>query len=145
VKLDPASAWLNRFAAPSNGRICPDGFRYKWMRLLELCGWTQREKSRDKLRAWKFLKPWPANALRHSFASYLYELTGNAPVVCSRLGHADDDLLFEHYRALTRKGSGLRFFSLTPDKLARENIVPMPAATPREPVSPASQAAVARS
>ena len=55
----------------------------------------------------------------------LYEVTGNAALVSSRLGHhgADAALLFEHYRGLTKHGDGYRYFSLQP---SAPNIVPMP-------------------
>jgi len=109
--LDPAGAWLRACPAPSTGRVTPAAFRYRWMRLLEICGWTRRDPD---TKQWIFEKPWPSNALRHTYASMLFELTSNAPLVSTRLGHADGDLLFEHYRALVKKGEGRRFFSLTP-------------------------------
>ena len=58
----------------------------------------------------------------------LYELTGNAALVSSRLGHHGTDaaLLFEHYRGMTKHGDGYRYFSLQP---CASNIVPMPVRT----------------
>lgn len=95
VRLDPVSGWLATCPPPRNGRACPDQFRSKWLRLLEGCGWTRHD---PKTWRWTFLRPWPANAMRHNYASMLYELTGNAALVSSRLGHhgADAALLFEH-------------------------------------------------
>ena len=54
--------------------------------------------------------------MRHSYASMLYELTGSAALVSSRLGHHGTDaaLLFEHYRGITKHGDGHRYFSLQP-------------------------------
>ena len=54
----------------------------------------------------------------------LYELTGNAALVSSRLGHHGTDaaLLFEHYRGMTKHGEGHRYFRLQPPD---SNIVPM--------------------
>lgn len=113
VRLDPVSRWLTVFPPPSNGRVCPDKFRSKWLRLLELSGWTHHD---PKTWRWTFLRPWPANSARHTYASMLYELTGNAALVSSRLGHhgADAALLFEHYRGITKHGDGQRYFCLGP-------------------------------
>lgn len=123
VTLDPASAWLAACPPPANGRVRPDGFRYKWSRLLEICGWMARD---SKTKRWSFVRPWPANGLRHTFASMAYNLTNDAALVASRLGHADDGaLLFEHYRALVGQGDGSRFFSLKPAQPA--NVVAFPA------------------
>lgn len=67
---------------------------------------------------------WPKNAMRHSFASYLYEVTGEIIKVITQLGQRSEDVMFTHYRTLTDKGAGEEYFSLTPPKPA-ENIVPM--------------------
>ena len=52
--------------------------------------------------------------LRHSYASYAYELTGDAAKVAAELGHTDTSMLFKHYRGLVAPGSGKQFFSIMP-------------------------------
>ena len=62
--------------------------------------------------------------MRHSYASYLYEMTGDSTKVITQLGQLSEEVMFTHYRTLTDKGAGAKYFSLTPPKPA-ENIVPM--------------------
>lgn len=52
--------------------------------------------------------------LRHSYASYAYELSGDAAKTASELGHVDTAMLFRHYRGIVPPGSGARFFSICP-------------------------------
>lgn len=57
---------------------------------------------------------YPKDVLRHSYASYLYELTRDAPLVAAELGHTTTTMLFKHYRALAPAGSGAEYFSIVP-------------------------------
>lgn len=57
--------------------------------------------------------------LRHSYASYAYELTGDAAKVAAELGHTDTSMLFKHYRGLVPPHAGSRYFSITPDSVAQ--------------------------
>lgn len=59
-------------------------------------------------------KEFPADVMRHSFASYLYELTHDATLVASELGHSNTTMLFKHYRALAISGSGKEYFNIFP-------------------------------
>ena len=52
--------------------------------------------------------------LRHSYASYAYELTGDAAKTASELGHVDTLMLFCHYRGVVPPNSGREFFSIFP-------------------------------
>ena len=90
-----------------------------------MCGWIRHDPETCQ---WTFLRPWPANGARHTYASMLYELTGNAALVSSRLGHhgADAALLFEHYGGLTKHDDGHRYFSLQP---SAPSVIPMSAGT----------------
>lgn len=45
------------------------------------------------------------NVMRHSFASYYYEITRDAEQTRYRLGHTTDDILFTHYRQLVARTS----------------------------------------
>ena len=67
------------------------------------------------------INSWPSNAMRHSFASYHFELHGNSQKTTIELGHKTDDLLFSHYRSLTKKGSGSQYFSIFPTKIETNN------------------------
>ena len=57
---------------------------------------------------------WNANAMRHSFGSYHYALHEDSMWTSKELGHkANDDVLFEFYRALTTKAQGEKYFSIS--------------------------------
>ncbi len=58
---------------------------------------------------------WKRNALRHSFGTYHYSLHGNSLETARLLGHkSNDQVLFDHYRALATKEQGEAFFSIVP-------------------------------
>lgn len=57
---------------------------------------------------------WPHDCLRHSFATYAYEMTTDAPGVSAELGHSGTDIFFRHYRALACPGDGARWFAIAP-------------------------------
>ena len=57
---------------------------------------------------------WSQDVCRHCFASYEYELTGNANATAAQMGHIrNTDTMFRYYRALVEPGSGKQFFALT--------------------------------
>lgn len=58
--------------------------------------------------------PWPHNALRHSFASYLMALSQNETHVASQMGNSPS-IIFKHYRAVVRPSVARSYFELTPD------------------------------
>lgn len=107
---DNAVMWLRHFGLNATGPIRAKNHR----KLVEL--------SRDQAG----IKKWPKNAMRHSFASYHFELHGDSKKTANELGHRGEDLLFSHYRSLTKKGSGSQYFSILPDK-TESNITQIPA------------------
>ena len=60
--------------------------------------------------------------LRHSYASYAYELTGDAAKVAAELGHTDTSMLFRHYRGVVPPGSGSKFFSIMPSRVVAQTL-----------------------
>ena len=59
---------------------------------------------------------WPADVMRHSFASYLLAKTGNAAEVAMQLGHSQgSSVLWDHYRALVSPEDAERFFGIYPE------------------------------
>ena len=60
---------------------------------------------------------WKHDCLRHSFASYAYELTKNAAAVAADMGHHGTDIFFRHYRALSHPGDGEKWFAIHPESI----------------------------
>lgn len=56
---------------------------------------------------------WTQDVLRHSFASYAYEATGDAAATAAEMGHRGTDIFFRHYRGLVPPGSGAAWFAVT--------------------------------
>lgn len=59
-------------------------------------------------------RPWPANALRHSFASYHLAISQNAAKTALELGHRDTAILFQHYREVVTAEEAAAFWALRP-------------------------------
>jgi integrase len=92
-----ALSWLAEFKQ-ATGPLSPPDCPHRLGRLVKGAGF----------------KKWPKNALRHSFGSYHFALTDNAPETSARLGHKGDEVLFEHYRALADKDEAGLYFAITP-------------------------------
>lgn len=60
------------------------------------------------------LPTWPKNCARHSYATYRYELTRDAHLVASELGHTGTAIFIRHYRALAHPGTGTTYFNILP-------------------------------
>ncbi len=58
------------------------------------------------------IKNWPANALRHSFASYHLAHFRDAAALALQLGHHGTALLFRHYREMVHPDEAARYWRL---------------------------------
>lgn len=64
-----------------------------------------------------WVSTWNNNATRHSFGTYHYALHGDPIKTAVQMGHkSNDQVLFDHYRALATKEQGEAFFSIEPPK-----------------------------
>jgi integrase len=64
-----------------------------------------------------WVSTWNNNAIRHSFGTYHFALYGDPIKTAVQMGHkSDDQVLFDHYRALAKKEEGRAFFSIEPPK-----------------------------
>lgn len=71
---------------------------------------------------------WETNDTRHSFGSYHFAKNGDSIRTSNEMGHRQGDaVLFNHYRSLTTKAEGERFFSISPMKKLGE-LIPISAA-----------------
>src|ERR1035437_7955500 len=57
---------------------------------------------------------WPANALRHSFASYHLAHFKNAAATAAELGHTSPTMLYKHYRELVRPDVAAQWWQIAP-------------------------------
>jgi integrase len=105
-----AVAWLQTFGVKRSGPIAPIGILRRFRKLVKASA-TKAASAAPPI-AWP--QRWPANAMRHSFASYFFAKTSNAAETCARLGQRSDDVLFQHYRSLVKRADAERFFQLVP-------------------------------
>jgi len=88
----------------------------------------------DETKAGIKLRPWPHNALRHSYASYHIGKFQDAPKLALQMGHTSAHLVFQHYREIVLPDDAEAFWNLTPAKV-------LPAAGRIIPLSPGKVAA----
>ena len=106
VKVLPnLEAWLLPFARTS-GRVAPANLRAHVL----------------ASRAQAGIVDWPANALRHSFASYHIAHFNDASALALQLGHTSEALIFRHYREVVRPSEAATYWQIAP-KYTAKNIV----------------------
>jgi integrase len=89
--------WLEPYRG-RRGPICPPAL---YERLCE-----------DRQRAG--ILQWPANAARHSFASYHLAAFRDVKDLALEMGHTRSEVTFRHYRELVRPSEGERFWKIVP-------------------------------
>ena len=57
---------------------------------------------------------WKQDVMRHSFATYAYDVCHDAAAVAAEMGHQGTGVFFKHYRALAEPGEGKRYFAIRP-------------------------------
>ena len=57
---------------------------------------------------------WPANVLRHSFASYHLAYYRNSATTAAELGHTSPAMLYKHYRELVKPDAAAQWWELLP-------------------------------
>jgi len=68
------------------------------------------------------IKTWPPDALRHSWVTYRFALTGDAARTAAEAGH-DQAVLHRHYRALATHAEAERWFGIVPGESASKTVV----------------------
>lgn len=84
-----------------------------------------RHKDRFDLARKDSKVAWPANACRHSFASYHLALHQDAAKTALQLGHTNTAVLFQHYRELATPEDAKAFFAITPQTVVPANVISM--------------------
>jgi integrase len=125
---EAARAWLTAGGTHESGNIRPIGFDRRWDKLLSAADRFALDGKGKRMVSPKpnGLLPWPANALRHSAASYHFAKHSDAAKTCAMLGQKDDKVLFDHYRSLIKPAEAERFYALRPTA-ASGKVIPMPA------------------
>ena len=104
---DNLAAWIGPLAR-RNGPVAPVALRDRL----------------DAAKARAGFKTWPANALRHSFASYRLAQCADAARVSLEMGNSPQ-IIFGHYRELVKPKDATRFWSIKPSGDAGRKIVGM--------------------
>ena len=100
VKIEPNLAlWLAPYKA-NTGKV--------WT----LCQQAYHDNTRKLCR--EFALAWPANGLRHSFASYHLAHFRNSASLSLEMGHMTPQMLFEHYREVVTPADAARYWEIVP-------------------------------
>ncbi len=73
------------------------------------------------------LRPWPSNALRHSYASYALSQWPDAAALALEMGNSPAVIL-RHYRSLVKPAAAAAFWNITPDNRPETKVADMPSA-----------------
>jgi len=93
---DNLQAWL--MSAPNRkGTVSPTNERLLTLAAREAAG----------------IETWPSDALRHSWVTYRFALTGDAARTAAEAGH-DQAVLHRHYRALATPATAQKWFAIVP-------------------------------
>lgn len=87
-----------------------------WLRAHPFAPLTKSQLRHDleAARAAAGIACWPRDCLRHSFATYAYEVRPDAAVIAAEMGHKGTEVFFKHYRALAEPGAGQAYFGIVP-------------------------------
>lgn len=117
LPLHPVTrAWLEAYGIKPDktGPICTENPGEVYVgkeRVTTLWGKALAAKFPDRFTEW------PADALRHSYASYRQAIVQNLGTVASEMGNSEA-MLHGHYNNPRRRDQGEAWFDFTPDKLS---------------------------
>lgn len=97
-------SWLLQHRPQKAELICPANWRRKWTWLRKKAGWDTRNN------------PWPADSLRHTYASYHAKKFRDFPMLQMEMGHRSAQLLRQRYTNLSgvTESAAKEFWSITP-------------------------------
>lgn len=75
------------------------------------------------------LRPWPHNALRHSYASYRLAMWPDAAALALEMGNSPGVIL-RHYRSLVKPAAAAAFWNLSPATTPAGKVRPIKSTTP---------------
>lgn len=121
VKIQPnLAAWLAPLAKKS-GSVVPPGLRKRSEADRRTAGFGAPGSENDaEKKAGVKLKPWPDNALRHSYGSYHLAHFKNADELALEMGNSVG-MVFRHYRKIVTPAAAATYWQIAPAKA--DNIV----------------------
>lgn len=107
IGIQPPLEKLLRQCSPADmwAPICPPNWQLHWRKLHRFAGWAQGAH------------PWPADVLRHTFASYHLAYFRNYNELQMEIGHRDTQLLRSRYVNLSRVGNAAWFWEQGGERL----------------------------
>lgn len=125
---DNLAAWLAPYSGRQQGKVWPGASILFYKRQQQVALATAVDA--DEAKGVKAQKPvaWKGNALRHSYASYRFALTGDAGRVAGECGNSAA-VIHRHYRELVKPADAQRWFAVKPEGEA-SNVLPLAAAAP---------------
>lgn len=107
------AAWLKPTAKKS-GKVWPTNGRKIFDATKRAAGFgvPGTETDKEKEAKHKLRRPWPENALRHSYASYHLAKNQNADELALNMGHKGTGLIFSNYRAVVSPKAAETYWSL---------------------------------
>ena len=118
-----ARAWL-RTIQIQRGKLCGVAWEERWRTFRRSCGWSAgAEDARSCSAAFRRVcervpvtrGEWPANVLRHTYASMHYAQHQDEALLKAQMGHWERaDTLHRHYRALRTRAEAAEFWRLSP-------------------------------
>jgi integrase len=123
---DNLAEWLAPYSGRQQGKVWPGESILFYKRQQQVALATAVEA--DESKGVKAQKPveWKGNALRHSYASYRFALTGDAGRVAGECGNSAA-VIHRHYRELVKPADAERWFNVKPEGEA-SNVLPLAAA-----------------
>ena len=110
VAIEPnLRLWLSPYAN-STGKICPSNWRRRFR----------------KTRIDAGVLDWPADCLRHSFATYWLEKHKDAPRLALEMGNSVSVIMNHYHRVLDNPDDATAFWKITP-KTSATKVPPLPA------------------
>lgn len=116
--------WLRPYAK-SEGRVWCNGGNKRLTRALRLSGFGEpgTETEKEKEAGLKFIRPFPENGLRHSYATHWMATYQDSGALSLHLGHSNSRIVFDHYRAPVAAKVAAAYWSIRPRKV--KNVISM--------------------
>lgn len=133
VDLSPAAAaWIRAAwgdSVPVSGELCGANWTARWRVFRARCGFHVGDTASGGLtpqqlsvvKAARRGRPWPKNALRHTYASMHYAAKQDEVRLQAQMGHTSAAMLYRHYRALKTPREAAAFWSLWPPSRRNTN------------------------